>query len=104
MAAAPPPPPDLAARLDAIAEVGRRTRKATPRWLWLCAGLVGAVCAVGAVITLVAEPAPRAPHAVTRSQTGSGLGTGLAIGVGVGVVIGFVIARQRADHSSRKSP
>lgn len=105
--AAPPTPPDpaeLAARLASIADVGRRTRKPTPRWLWVCAGVVGVLCAIGFVVGLATAPAPRTPHPVTGSQTGSGLGTGLAIGAGVGIVIGFVIARQRPDHSSRNSP
>ena len=105
--AAPPTPPDpaeLAARLASIADVGRRTRKPTPRWLWALAGIVGTWCAIGFVFLMLGEPAPRAPHTVNGSQTGSGLGTGLAIGAGVGIVIGFVIARQRADHSSRNSP
>jgi hypothetical protein len=107
MAAPPTPPADpaeLAARLAAITDVGRRTRKPTPRGLWIAAGIVGALCAIGFVLLVVSPPAPRAPHAVNGSQTGSGLGTGLAIGVGVGIVIGFVIARQRADHSSRNNP
>lgn len=107
MAAPPTPPADpaeLAARLASITDVGRRTRKPTPRWLWLAAGVVGTLCAVGFVLLILGAPAAHVPHAVNGSQTGSGLGTGLAIGAGVGIVIGFVIARQRADHSSRNSP
>jgi hypothetical protein len=107
MAAPPTPPADpaeVAARLASIADVGRRTRRPTPRWLWVAAGIVGTLCAIGFVFLVLGAPAARSPHAVNRSQTGSGLGTGLAIGAGVGIVIGFVIARQRADHSSRNSP
>ena len=102
-AAPPGDPAALAARLASIADVGRRTRKPTPRWLWIAAGVVGTLCTIGFVLLVLGEPAA-VPHTVNRSQTGSGLGTGLAIGAGVGIVIGFVIARQRADHSSRNSP
>jgi hypothetical protein len=90
--------------VEAILEHGRRTRQPTPRGLWIAAAIVGAVCAVGFMFMMLAEPAtsPSVPH--RESSGGGGLGIGLAIGLCAGVVIGFAIGRQRADHSSRNKP
>jgi hypothetical protein len=89
--------------IEAILEHGRRTRKPTPRWLWLVAALVGGGLAIAfAIVLLAAEPA--GPTVEQRPASGGGLGIGLLIGVCVGIVIGFSIARQRADHSSRNKP
>jgi hypothetical protein len=97
------------ARLRAILARGRQTRKPTPRWLWIAAAIVGAICAVGFAVVMLADRGPPnaddASHRLERRPvTGSGLGIGLVLGAGVGVVIGFAIARQRGDHSSRNSP
>jgi hypothetical protein len=101
--------------IAAIVELGRRTRRPLPRWLWIAAAIVGVVCAIGFVIVLVADHAPAGP-APARSEPGgrppgtgagtrerSGLLTGLMIGAAVGLVIGVAIGRQRS-HSSRNSP
>jgi len=104
--------PTRAAEIQAIVEHGRRTRTPTPRWLWLAAVVVGAVCAAGFLIAMLdaREPVETTRLSVdgkpvVRRPTGSGgLGIGLAIGTCVGIVIGFSIARQRAPHSSRNSP
>jgi len=96
------------AEIQAIVEVGRRTRKPTPRWLWIAAGIVGVICATGFAVVMLgdAEPAdpPVARRSSSSSSSGGGLGTGLVIGVGGGVAIGFALARQRRDHSSRSRP
>jgi hypothetical protein len=98
--------------LQAIAELGRKTRTPTPRWLWITAAVIGAVCAVGFAAMMLGardpahRPARQLPSQVvdSRSVAGGGLGIGLVIGLGVGIVIGFSIARQRRSHSSRNSP
>ena len=95
--------------IAAIVEIGRRTRKPTPRWLWMVSLAVAVICmiAFAAVIVSAREPARPAPVAVdhpARPVAGGGLGIGLGIGVAVGIVIGFSIGRQRRSHSSRNSP
>jgi hypothetical protein len=91
--------------LQAIGERGRRTRKPTPRWLWIAAILVGAVAAAGFAIAMLAEGDPSgASQTAPRASQHSGLGSGLVIGAVVGLVIGFSIARQRRSHSSRSNP
>jgi hypothetical protein len=97
-----PQAPDAA--IDRIVEVGRRTRKPTPRWLWIAAIVVGALAAGGFAVAMFAEPRPTTAVRAERSPDGAGLGSGLLIGVAVGIVIGYGIARQRGDHSSRSSP
>jgi hypothetical protein len=98
--------------IRAIVELGRRTRKPTPRWLWLAATVIGAICAVCFTAMMLGDrerpggaPRPPASHEVEQGPAaGSGLGIGLLIGTGVGIVIGFSIGRQRRSHSSRKRP
>jgi hypothetical protein len=90
--------------IEAILAHGRRTRKRTPRWLWLVAAIVGGGCAIGFAIALLGAGAPAHPAVERRPASGGGLGIGLLIGACVGIVIGFSIARQRADHSSRNTP
>jgi hypothetical protein len=92
------------ADIEAIVEHGRRTRKRTPRWLWLIAAVVGVGCALGFAIALLGAGEPAHPAVERRPASGGGLGIGLLIGACVGIVIGFSIARQRADHSSRNNP
>ncbi len=96
---------DTEAVIERIVESGRRTRKATPRWLWITAILVGAIAAAGFVIAMLTEGEPAGASQTTpRPSEHSGLGSGLVIGAAVGLVIGFSIARQRRSHSSRSSP
>jgi hypothetical protein len=106
--------------IEAIVAAGRRTRTATPRWQWVAAAIVSAICLVGFAVVVLGERAPGRHGAPARSiaiptaipscgatiarDPGSGLGIGLAIGAGLGVVIGFAIGRQRRSHSSRSSP
>jgi hypothetical protein len=98
--------------IAAIIELGRRTRKPTPRWLWIVSLAVAVICVVAFAAVLVSAREPARPAPVVdqpapvgaRPVAGSGLGIGLAIGVAVGVVIGFSIGRQRRSHSSRNSP
>jgi hypothetical protein len=92
------------AAIESIVAIGRRTRKPTPRWLWIAAIVVGAIAAGGFAAAMFAEPEPSSTGHIDRSPTGAGLGSGLLIGVAIGIVIGFAIARQRRDHSSRSSP
>ena len=91
------------AQIDAIVEVGRRTRQGWPRWLWILAAIVGVICATGFAVVMLADARPADHPVARRSESGAGLGTGLVLGAVVGVVIGFAIARQRRDHSSRNS-
>ncbi len=90
--------------IEAILEHGRRTRKPTPRWLWLVAALVGGGLAIAFAIALLGAGEPAGSSVERRPASGSGLGIGLLIGACVGIVIGFSIGRQRADHSSRNNP
>jgi hypothetical protein len=91
--------------IEAILEVGRRTRKPTPRWLWIAAAIVGVICATGFAVVMLGDAEPADPPVARRSSSGGGgLGIGLVIGAGGGVVIGFALARQRRDHSSRSRP
>ncbi|HET7501679.1 MAG TPA: hypothetical protein VFK02_11765 [Kofleriaceae bacterium] len=102
-------------QIRAILEVGRQTRKPTPRWLWIAAVVVGVICATGFVVAMLGERAatspprpvagaPAAGPASPRARTRPGLGVGLLFGAGAGAVIGVAIARQRRGHSSRRSP
>lgn len=94
--------------IQAIVEIGRRTRKPTPRWIWITATLVGVICATGFAVAMLGdrEPPSHLPSDLVRGRPAarSGLGIGLVIGAGAGLVIGFSIARQRRSHSSRNSP
>jgi hypothetical protein len=94
--------------IEAIAELGRRTRKPVPRWLWIAAVVVSAVCMSGFAVVMLADRAPAAarlaPGPVHERGESWGLGIGLAIGGCAGLVIGFWIGRQRRSHSSRNSP
>jgi hypothetical protein len=100
--------------IQAIVEIGRRTRAPVPRSLWLAAAIVGGIGTVGLAVALLGEPAP-APgrtqaqiEAQTEAQrpspSGLGLGAGLAVGAAGGLVVGFALGRHRRDHSSRSRP
>lgn len=94
--------------IQAIVEIGRRTRAAVPRSLWIAAAIVGGICTAGLGVALLGEPAPgrtEAQAAIQRpSPSGAGWGTGLAVGAAGGLVVGFALGRHRRDHSSRSSP
>jgi hypothetical protein len=98
--------------IQAIVEIGRRTRAPVPRSLWIAAAIVGGVCTTGLAVALLGEPAPvpaltQAPTQAPierPSPSGAGWGTGLAIGAAGGLVAGFALGRHRRDHSSRSRP
>jgi hypothetical protein len=96
--------------IQAIVEIGRRTRAPVPRSLWIAAAIVGAVCTTGLAVALLGEPAPAPAQARARgpierpSPSGTGWGTGLAVGGAGGLVAGFALGRHRRDHSSRSRP
>jgi hypothetical protein len=89
--------------IEAIVEIGRRTRKASPRWLWIAAAIVGVICATGFAVVVLADAEPANHPVDRRDEPRAGIGTGLLLGAGGGVVIGFALARQR-NHSSRNRP
>jgi hypothetical protein len=90
--------------IQAIVEIGRRTRTPVPRSLWIAAAIVGGICTTGLAVAWLREAAP-APARVERpSPSGAGFSTGLAVGAAGGLVVGFALARQRRDHSSRNRP
>lgn len=93
--------------IQAIVEIGRRTRAAVPRSLWIAAAIVGGVCTAGLGVALLGEPAPKRAQAQAQAQvdrSGTGWGTGLAVGAAGGLVVGFALGRHRRDHSSRSRP
>jgi len=106
----PPAEPQAGSKIDAILELGRRTRKPVPRALWIAAAVVAAICAIGlaAVLGGGAPPARSrslpAPRVDREAPGGAGFGTGLAVGAAAGLALGFALARQRRDHSSRNRP
>jgi len=98
--------------IQAIVEIGRRTRAPVPRSLWLAAAIVGGIGTVGLAVALLGDPAPapgrtqaqiEAPIEAQRPSP-SGWGTGLAVGAAGGLVVGFALGRHRRDHSSRSRP
>jgi hypothetical protein len=109
--------------IQAIVEVGRRTRAPVPRSLWIAAAILGAISTIGLMMALLGEPAQApadarasaradAQASIERSETGggdpAGSGTGwragLAIGAAGGLVVGFALGRHRRVHSSRNRP
>ncbi len=96
--------------IQAIVEVGRRTRAPVPRSLWIAAAIVGAVGTAGLAVVLLGDAAPAPAQAQVQAQierpspSGAGPGTGLAIGAAGGLIVGFALGRHRRDHSSRKRP
>lgn len=94
--------------IQAIVEIGRRTRAAVPRSLWIAAAIVGGVCAAGLGVALLGAPAPAPGRAQAQidlpAPSGTGWGTGLAVGAAGGLVVGFALGRHRRDHSSRSRP
>ena len=97
--------------IQAIVEVGRRTRQPVPRGLSLVAAAVGVICVVCFAVMMLGDREPARPRpsslADHRPEAGTGhagFGSGLVIGAGVGLVIGLAIGRQRRSHSSRNRP
>ena len=93
--------------IAAIVAAARRTRPATPRWLWILAGVIGLGCAVAFLVVMLrtGEAPSTSGLAVSSRPTGLGFGAGLAIGAAIGLAIGVAIARQLVrDHSSRSKP
>lgn len=90
--------------IQAIVELGRRTRKPTSRGLWIAATVVGAICVACFIAMMLVSREPPSRPVEQRPAASSGLGTGLVIGAGVGILIGFSMGRQRRSHSSRNSP
>jgi hypothetical protein len=90
--------------IQAIIARARQTRRPLPRWLWLAAAVVAAICATAAAAILLGDTAPARQPSPPERASGAGFGSGLAIGVAAGLAIGFALARQRRDHSSRSRP
>jgi len=91
-----------------------KPRIANPRWLWVTALLVGALC-IGAFAHAMLAPSERTVESaapIATAPAGRGFGAGLVIGIAAGIAVGFAIARQRSvvvetsagDHSSRSNP
>jgi hypothetical protein len=88
-------------RERAIAEItaaGRATRKKASRGTWIAAGVVGALCAIGFVIVLLADGTPDTTR--VREARPLSFGLGLALGVVIGLALGYAVFR----HSSRNKP
>lgn len=87
--------------IEAISEFARGTRARSPRWLWVLALGIGAVCAAAFVVVLVSggddasvSETLRA-HRVDGASGGAGFTAGLAVGGIAGLALGLGIARQR---------
>lgn len=90
--------------IEAIVELGRRTRTPSPRWLWIVAAVVGVICLTCFTAMMLGDREPPSQPVERRPTSDSGLAFGLAIGAAMGIAIGFSIGRQRRSHSSRRSP
>ncbi len=94
---------DREAKARAIVEQAKRTRRPTPRWLWIAAIAVSLVCigalAIGLVVGGGPRPSRRAHGELPEASAGgSGFGTGLLLGVGAGIAVGSAIALRRRDR------
>jgi hypothetical protein len=81
--------------LATIVDGAKDARKPIPRWLWIVAGAVAAICLAMFVIVLVGDAGPATPKPPREITEGS-FATGLAIGLGVGIVLGWTIARLKS--------
>ncbi|HEX3483078.1 MAG TPA: hypothetical protein VHT91_49045 [Kofleriaceae bacterium] len=77
--------------IQAIVEIGRRTRAAVPRSLWIAAAIVGGICTAGLAVALLGESAPAPGRTQPQAQaqiderseeTGGGDPAGSAGGAG----------------------
>jgi len=90
--------------IEAIVEIGRRTRKPLPRGLWIAAAIVGVICATGFAITMLGDRGSATRAVAPASGGGSGTGIGLWAAAGAAIVIGAAVVRHRRTHSSRRRP
>lgn len=100
---------DVDREVDTILARGRQVRSPLPRGLWIASGLVGVTCAAAFAYAMLA--APRPVHTALERRTtapervsGPGFVAGVAVGGAAGLALGVALARQRRDHSSRRSP
>ncbi|HEY3808112.1 MAG TPA: hypothetical protein VGL61_36275 [Kofleriaceae bacterium] len=87
---------DREAAARAIADEAKRSRRATPRWLWVVALAVSAACFGALAIAWIEDrdtPLDRRTQHVT--VTTSGFGTGLVLGIGVGALAATAVLRRR---------
>ena len=89
------------AAADLVGKV-RRERPRPSRALWIVSLTLGTVLAGGFLQALRSTP-DASSHSAPQIG-GGGFGLGLLLGGAGGFVVGWAIARQRRDHSSRKTP
>jgi hypothetical protein len=90
---------DRESEARAIVERARGARRQTPRWLWITALTVAAIClGAFAIGMLFAGTGDATPHAPPREIPTSRFAIGLMIGVGLGIPIGIAIASRRRDR------
>jgi formate/nitrite transporter FocA (FNT family) len=95
--------PSRSAKIAAILNEARKTRRAPSRSIWIIASIIGVACAIAFVVLMLSGGEAAKPKPAASEPHGFGFTAGLALGIIVGAAIGFAVARQR-DHSSRNKP
>jgi hypothetical protein len=95
---------DREQEIAAIVAEARKQRRPMPRGLWITAGVIGAVCAIGFAIAMIVRSEPASTGSAPAAATGTGFVSGLGLGIAIGLAVGFAVARQVSAHSSRSKP
>ena len=90
---------DREAAARAIIETAKRGRPPTPRWVWLAALAVAAVCVGALAIGWLATDEDPATHAVSHPRAAApsrnGFGAGVTVGFAAGVAVGAALWLRR---------
>ena len=91
------PPVDPEAQARAIAEAAKQGRRPTPRWLWITALVVAAVCFGGLAIAWLEDRDTVATNALPQRAPAEvgGFGTGIVLGIGIGAVATSAVLLRR---------
>ena len=88
---------DREAAARAIADEAKRTRHATPRWLWVVAIAIATVCFGGLAIAWLEDRDVVAVRHVEHdtAPSGGGFGTGMIFGIGIGALVTSAVLLRR---------